>query len=67
MRKVVKTSKLPAEFADLPLLITRTVLDKSLKWFQRREDSGELTPVRSNAGPVSYRREEVLRAVGILK
>jgi hypothetical protein len=62
---------LPAEYAGLPLLIKRPtaqrLFDKSLKWFQRREASGELTPVRKNKGVVSYRREELLRALGLLK
>jgi hypothetical protein len=70
MRKRV-TSTLPPEYAALPLLIKRPtaqrLFDKSLKWFQRREASGELTQIRKNQGVVSYRRDELLRALGLLK
>ena len=63
-------SSLPAEYAALPLLIKRPtgqrLFDKSLKWFQRREASSELTPIRKNQGVVSYRRDELLRALGLL-
>jgi hypothetical protein len=70
MRKRI-VSSLPAEYAALPLLIKRPtaqkLFDRSLKWFQRREASGELTPVRKNEGVVFYRRDELLRTLGLLK
>ena len=70
MRKKT-VSDLPADYVALPLLIKRPtaqrLFDRSLKWFQRREASGELTPIRKNEGVVYYRRDELLRALGLLK
>jgi hypothetical protein len=70
MRKKT-VSDLPADYVALPLLIKRPtaqrLFDRSLKWFQRREVSGELTPIRKNEGVVYYRRDELLRALGLLK
>ena len=61
---------LDANFAELPLLIKRPnaqqIFDRSRKWFERREARGELTPVKKDQGVVYYRREELLRAVGLL-
>ena len=62
---------LDAKYADLPLLIKRPnaqqLFDRSLKWFQRREATGELHPIKKNQGVVFYRRDELLRAVGLIK
>ena len=61
---------LDAKYAYLPLLIKRPnaqqLFDRSLKWFQRREATGELHPIKKNQGVVFYRRDELLRAVGLI-
>jgi hypothetical protein len=68
---VAGLAPLDAKYADLPLLIKRPtaqrLFDRSLKWFQRREAKGELHPIKENKGVVFYRRDEVLRAVGLIK
>jgi hypothetical protein len=68
---VAALAPLDAKYADLPLLIKRPtaqqLFDRSLKWFQRREASGELHPVKKNQGVTFYRRDELLRAVGLIK
>jgi hypothetical protein len=68
---VAGLAPLDAKYADLPLLIKRPtaqqLFDRSLKWFQRREASGELHAIKKNQGVVFYRRDELLRAVGLIK
>jgi hypothetical protein len=68
---VALLASLDAKYADLPLLIKRPraqqLFDRSLKWFQRREAKGELHPIKKDQGVVFYRRDEVLRAVGLIK
>jgi hypothetical protein len=67
---VAELAPLDAKYAHLPLLIKRPnaqhLFDRSLKWFQRREATGELHPIRKNLGVVFYRRDELLRAVGLI-
>ena len=61
---------LDQDYARLPLLIQRPIAEqlfnRGQKWFQRREATGELTPIKKNKGVVFYRREELLRAVGLI-
>ena len=68
---VAGLAPLDAKYADLPLLIKRPtaqqLFDRSLKWFQRWEARGELHPIKKNQGVVFYRRDELLRAVGLIK
>jgi hypothetical protein len=68
--EVELSSPLSADVAGLPLLIKRPtaqrLFDRSLKWFQRREAIGELHPIKINQGVVYYRRDELLRAVGLI-
>jgi hypothetical protein len=70
-KDVASLAPLDAKYADLPLLVKRPtaiqLFDRSRKWFQRREASGALHPVKINEGVVFYRRDELLRAVGLIK
>jgi hypothetical protein len=61
----------PVETSQLPEIIPRWVAANyalvSIRTLQRFEKKGYLTPIRRGLQGIAYKREELLRLVGILK